>query len=130
MRELVLDNDRRREAGDALGLSFLRVKALIHVDREPLVMGELAGSLQIEAPYATVVVDELERLGLVERRPHPTDRRAKVVVATARGAAAARRAVAVLETPPAPLCELDESDLETLVHLLDRVRSASSTDLV
>ena len=31
------------------------------------------------------LVDELEQLGYVERRPHPTDRRAKLIVLTRKG---------------------------------------------
>jgi DNA-binding MarR family transcriptional regulator len=55
-------------------------------------MGELAAALGIDRPSATVLVDDLESLGLVRRRPHPTDRRAKVVEATRKGTAMARQA--------------------------------------
>ena len=82
MCDLVLDNERRREVSDAIGLSFGRVKALRRIARHPMTMGELAAKLGIDAPYATLVVDELERQGLVERGPHPTDRRVKLVTAT------------------------------------------------
>ncbi len=34
------------------------------------------------------IVDELEELGYVERRPDPTDRQAKLITLTARGRAA------------------------------------------
>ena len=59
-------------------------------------MGELAAALGIDPPNATVVVDDLEALGLVRRRPHPTDRRAKLVEATRKGKELARRADAIL----------------------------------
>jgi len=81
MSDLVLDNERRREVSDALGLSFGRIRALRRIAASPITMGEVAAALGIDAPYATLVVDELERQGLVERRPHPTDRRVKLVVA-------------------------------------------------
>lgn len=42
------------------------------------------------------LVDELEGLGYVERRPDPDDRRAKLVVPTARGLAQLRRSDAVV----------------------------------
>ncbi len=38
------------------------------------------------------LVDELEEIGIVERRPDPADRRAKLVVPTAKGAALIRDA--------------------------------------
>src|SRR5215471_11672715 len=83
--DLVLDNERRREVSDALGISFGRARAVRRLARQPMSMGELAGALGIDPPNATTVVDDLESLGLVRRRPHPTDRRAKVVEATPRG---------------------------------------------
>ena len=68
------------------------------------------------------MVDELERSGLVERRAHPTDRRVKLVRATASGAALAQRAERVLETPPVGLSELPADDLEVLGRILSRIR--------
>jgi len=38
MRELVLDNERRKEASSALGLSFARIKALRRIAESPLPM--------------------------------------------------------------------------------------------
>ncbi len=118
MCDLVLDNERRRAVSDAVGLSFGRIRALRRIDRAPMTMGELAAKLGIEAPYATLVVDDLERQGLVERRPHPTDRRAKLVSTTARGAAVARRAEEIMNRPPAALTALGPDELEALARIL------------
>lgn len=120
MCDLVLDNTRRREVGDALGLSFGRVRALRRIARAPMTMRELAALLDIDAPYATVVIDELERQGLVQRRPHPTDRRAKLVTATPRGAAAAARADRILGEPPAGLSALPPASIAELSRILAR----------
>lgn len=125
MCDLVLGNDRRREAADAVGLSFGRVRALRRLAGGPMPMGELAAALTTDAPYATVMVDDLEKLGLVQRRPHPTDRRAKVVELTRRGKELAKRADAVLGTPPPALLGLDPDDLDTLVAILTRIAAAS-----
>jgi len=121
MSDLVLDNQRRREVADALGISFGRGRALRRLAQRPMSMRELADALGIDPPNATVVVDELERMGLVRRRPHPTDRRAKVVEATRKGKALARRGDAILAEPPPELSALDPSDLETLRRILERV---------
>jgi DNA-binding MarR family transcriptional regulator len=120
LRDLVLDNERRREVGDALGMSFGRIKALRRIAAKPMPMGELATTLGIDPPYMTIVVDDLQAQGLVERRPHPTDRRAKLVVATRKGKDVARRAEAILSTPPRELTELDDADLAELVRILSR----------
>jgi DNA-binding MarR family transcriptional regulator len=119
--DLVLDNERRREVAEAVGLSFGRVRALRRIARREMSMSELAAALTIDKPNATVVVDELESLGLVRRRPHATDRRAKVVEATRKGKELARRADAILATPPAALAGLDGEDLATLQRILQGV---------
>jgi len=118
MSDVVLDHDRRRAVSDALGMSFGRARAIRRVARRPMSMGELAAALAIDPPNATVLVDDLESLGLVRRRPHPTDRRAKMVEATRKGKAIARRADEILGTPPAGLTELDPDDLDALGRIL------------
>ena len=85
MSELVLDQDRRRQVSEALGLSFIRIKVLRRVARTPMTLRELAGKLVIDPPYATVVVHDLAERGLVQRVPHPTDRLAKLVTVTPAG---------------------------------------------
>ncbi len=122
MTDLVLDNTRRREVSDALGMSFGRTRAIRRLARKPMSMRELADALGIDPPNATVVVTELEAQGLVRRRPHPTDGRAKLVEATRKGKDLARRADEILATPPPGLAELGPEDLETLRLLLSRSR--------
>jgi DNA-binding MarR family transcriptional regulator len=122
MSDLVLDHTRRREVSEALGMTFGRVRAIRTLAREPLSMGELAAALGIDRPNATVLVDDLEAQGIVRRRAHPTDRRAKLVEPTRRGKALARRADEILATPPAALAALDAAELATLRGILERVR--------
>ena len=122
MTDLVLDNTRRREVSDALGMSFGRTRAIRRLARAPMSMRELADALGIDPPNATAVVSELEAQGLVTRRPHPTDGRAKQVSATRKGKELARRADDILATPPAGLSALGAEELETLRRLLNRSR--------
>jgi DNA-binding MarR family transcriptional regulator len=119
--DLVLDNQRRRAVAEALGISFGRARALRRLARKPMSMGELAAALEIDPANATAVVDDLESLGLARRRPHPTDRRAKVVEATLKGKEKARRADAILGTPPPALSALSADDLEALRRILRSV---------
>lgn len=118
MSDLVLDNQRRREVAEAVGLSFGRVRAVRRLARRPMSMREFAAAMGIEPPNATVVVDDLESLGLVRRTPHPTDRRAKVVETTRKGRDMARRADAILATPPPALAALGGDELQTLRRIL------------
>ena len=94
LRLLLLErNDRRKQVGDALGMSYNRVKALRRIAAEPLTLRKLAEFLVIDAPYATVIVDDLVRRGLAERTTHPGDRRCKVVRPTPEGRVAAGEGV-------------------------------------
>ena len=90
MSDLVFDHERRRKVTEALGMSFGRARAVRRVARWPLSMSELVAALNIDPPNATVLVDELESQALVRRRPHPTDRRVKLVEATRKGKSLAR----------------------------------------
>lgn len=123
MSDLVLDNERRREVADTVGMTFGRARTIRRVAHRPMSMSELAEALGIDRSNATGVVDDLEAQGYVRRRPHPTDRRAKVVEATAKGKKLARRAEAILATPPPALSALGADDLATLREILERARS-------
>lgn len=73
-------------------------------DREPdrrVTQVELAGFASTDPMMTSQVLRSLERAGLVERLPHPTDGRARVLRATPEGAAAARRATADVEAADA-----------------------------
>ncbi len=118
MRALVLDHDRRREASRAVGLSFTRVKALLALEEGARSMSDLAGALDIDGPYATVVASDLAGRGLVDRQVDPDDRRARRVALTPAGRQAAVRARVVLETPPAALQAIDPARVERLANLL------------
>jgi DNA-binding MarR family transcriptional regulator len=120
MSDLVLDNQRRREVADAVGISFGRTRAIRRLAKRPMSMRELAAALGIDPPNATVVIDDLESQGFVRRRPHPTDRRAKLVETTPKGQALAEQADAILATPPAALSALSPDELETLRQILAR----------
>lgn len=121
MSDLVLHNMRRREASEALGMSFGRIRAIKRLAVAPMAMSELAAALGIDAPYATVVVDDLEAQGLVRRRPHPLDRRTRMVEATRKGKQVAARAEQILGTPPAALSSLGPKDIDSLLAVLAKV---------
>jgi DNA-binding MarR family transcriptional regulator len=120
MSDFVLDHQRRRKVSEAVGMSFGRARAIRRLARRSMSMRELGAALETDPPNTTVIVDDLESRGLVRRRPHPTDRRAKIVEATRKGKAVARRADDILATPPPALAALGDEDLETLARILRR----------
>ncbi|GLW94093.1 transcriptional regulator [Actinokineospora globicatena] len=76
---------------------------------EPCSQQTLARHLGVDKTVMTYLIDDLERAGLVERRPDPTDRRARLLSATAAGrahlaetAAALRRVEDEILAPLAP----------------------------
>jgi DNA-binding MarR family transcriptional regulator len=128
MRSLVLDlHDRRGAVSDAVGMSYLRVKALRRLLDGPLPMRELGAGLMTDAPYTTVMVDDLEQRGLLLRQINPADRRSKLVRITPAGRAVAHRAERIQSAPPAALAALTEAQLTTLERVLRRLVQASET---
>ena len=80
--------DRLGTAVERAGIDDMRpafgfvIRALAEHGRT---LTELAELLAVTKQAAIKVVDEMESRGLVERRPDPADRRAKVLVLTERG---------------------------------------------
>jgi DNA-binding MarR family transcriptional regulator len=119
MRSLVLElHDRRQAVSEAIGMSYLRAKALRQLTTGPLAMRELGAQLAIDPPYTTVIVDDLEQRGLVRRELNPADRRSKLVRITPAGRAVARKAHQVTSAPPPPLVALSAKDLAALERIL------------
>jgi DNA-binding MarR family transcriptional regulator len=123
MSNLVLNNERRREVCDYVGLSFGKIKVLRLLVNRPLPMGELAALVNMDPPNLTSVIDDLQRAGLVERRAHPSDRRVQLVVDTSDGETLAHRAEEILHQPPKELSQLSMGDIETLLLILSRTRT-------
>lgn len=73
--------DKRLEE---FGMSNTDYWALRNVDG-PMPMKDLAHCMDFDPSYVTLVADRLEKLGLIERQPHPTDRRIKNLALTAKG---------------------------------------------
>jgi DNA-binding MarR family transcriptional regulator len=121
MSDVVLDHDRKIAVSEALGLSWARVLALRRLAAQPLTQRALAERLAADPPYVTLMVDDLEERGLVRRMPHPEDRRAKLVELTRSGRAAAARADAILDEPPAALRDVPAEDLAAVLRVLERL---------
>jgi DNA-binding MarR family transcriptional regulator len=120
MGDLVFDYDRKRHVSERLGMSFGRVRALRKLAEQEMSGRELAAALGVDPPWVTLMADDLEERGLVERTPHPTDRRRKLLVVTAEGRAVAEEAERILLEPPSALRALPAKDAEAL----DRIMAA------
>ncbi|CAM5255281.1 MarR family winged helix-turn-helix transcriptional regulator [Streptomyces griseomycini] len=112
----IADHVRRRAV--ALGLTAAQATALREMTG-PMTMRELAERMSCEPSNATFVIDKLEKQGLVERRAHPTDRRAKHLVLTAEGSALRERLLELL-TRDSPLAVLTPEQQRALQGLLEK----------
>jgi DNA-binding MarR family transcriptional regulator len=126
MHAFVTANDRNRELQEGLGLGrgTGRVKVLLMLADSPATLRDIAEANQIDAPYATVIVDKLASLGLVERTAHPDDLRRKLVKLTEAGQEAVEQAKRIFFEPPAPLAALAPADLDLLDELLSRLSAS------
>ncbi|WP_329192446.1 MULTISPECIES: MarR family winged helix-turn-helix transcriptional regulator [unclassified Streptomyces] len=107
-----------RERAATLGLTAPQATALREMSG-PMTMRELAERMSCEPSNTTFVVDKLEKQNLVERHPHPTDRRAKHLVLTAEGAALRRRLLDLLAVD-SPLSGLTPQEQRVLHGLLEQ----------
>ena len=72
--------DRRLQS---LGLTQAQWRAIVHLSRrEGMTQAALAESLEVQPITLTRLIDRMQHAGWVERRPHPSDRRGRVVVLT------------------------------------------------
>ncbi|MEU8323106.1 MarR family transcriptional regulator [Nonomuraea sp. NPDC048881] len=107
-----------RERAAALDLTAAQAVALRELTG-PMTMSDLAGRMGCEPSNATFVIDRLEQQGVVERRPHPSDRRAKLLVLTQEGAGLRERLLGLL-TEGSPLAALTPGEQSVLQELLER----------
>lgn len=106
-----------RERAVTLGLTAAQATALRELTG-PMTMSELAERMSCEPSNATVVVDRLEGQGLLERRPHPSDRRAKQLILTPEGTELRGRLLELLgeESPLAGLTRHEQGVLQDLLQ--------------
>src|SRR5579862_7544827 len=109
------------------GLSLARTKVLRRLHEQgPTRQNVLAADLGLAPHSITDIVDGLERAGMAERRPDPTDRRAKLVAITDAGEAGLDVANATRERLLKQVFgALSEADRETLLRLLDGLDEAA-----
>ena len=105
---------------------FALMRAVSASDGEP--QNALAERLHISPSWMVAIVDQLERRGLLERRPHARDRRVRNLHLTAAGKKLLKQAERRAEQFDAQVSDpLTEPELQQLLDLLQRV--AAGLDL-
>jgi len=103
------------------GSDFAVLEALLH--KGPLPINEIGKKVLLTSGSITVAVDRLETKGLVERRAHGTDRRAKIVHLTKAGRKMITRAYAehAADMESLASASLTKSERNTLIRLLKKI---------
>jgi len=117
---------RVRKDDQSLGLSAARLSALsVIVFAGPIRMSALAQAEQVRVPTMTLLVGALEAEGLVTRTADPSDARAVLLEATAKGAKlmaeGRRRRVARLASELGRLSAADRNRVLRAVQVLERL---------
>jgi DNA-binding MarR family transcriptional regulator len=117
-----------RLAGRGLRLRHMAVLAAL-ADSGAASQLTLARSVSLDPSDATTTLDDLQRLGFVERSVDPADRRRRLVALTAEGRAGLDELCGLAgEVADALLDPLDPAEREALHDVLRRVlRAATST---
>jgi DNA-binding MarR family transcriptional regulator len=109
-----------------LKLSYARhelLSLLYFSSHGELPMGKVSERLMVHPASVTTTVDSLAKLGLVERVPHPTDRRATLARITDAGRERVEASTPALVERRFGLGALTEDEAKTLTDLLRKVRS-------
>ena len=125
MAAVVIDNrdSWKRAVVERSGLPFSRIRILRRLGRRPMSVKELAHAATIDAPAATVAVNDLEERGLVVREIDPSNRRCKIVSLTEAGHTMLRVIDSTDDPAPRALASLDDAELKSLRAIVDKLAS-------
>ncbi|MDX6306868.1 MAG: MarR family transcriptional regulator, and catechol-resistance regulon repressor [Blastocatellia bacterium] len=103
------------------GSDFAVLEALLH--KGPLPVNEIGKKILLTSGSITVAVDRLEKKGLVERRAHGTDRRARIVHLTKAGRKLIARVYAdhAADMERLAFASLTRAERKTLIGLLKKI---------
>ncbi len=89
---------------------------------------DIAEALRMDPSQVVALIDTLEGKGLVERRPHPGDRRLRSVVATPEGHRVRKKAAKVIkDSVSALLTDFTEEERTVLHGMLTRLATGRTT---
>ncbi|MBS1880714.1 MAG: MarR family transcriptional regulator, partial [Actinobacteria bacterium] len=116
---------RLNELLEPYRLTFPRYEALmlLHLSsRGSLPLGKIGERLQVHRTSITNTIDGLEKLGLVHRIPHESDRRAVLAAILPKGREVAEQATETLNAAGFATAPLSPPELERVAELLRALR--------
>jgi len=111
------------------GSDFAVLEALLH--KGPLPVNEIGKKVLLTSGSITVAVDRLEEKGLVERRAHGSDRRARIVHLTREGKKLITRAYAdhAADLERLASASLTKKERDTLIRLLKQIGYKAASEV-
>lgn len=119
---------RLNELLEPFGLTFPRYEALMLLffsSRGSLPLGKIGERLQVHRTSITNTIDGLEKLGLVRRVPHESDRRAILAEILPEGRRVAEAATEALHKADFATLPLAADDLEAVFSTLRKLRTGA-----
>ena len=105
-----------------IGLTVRMHCVLVHALEGERTQIQLAELGDMDKTTMVVTIDALERAGLAERRPSSTDRRARIVAVTEKGAQVAKRSQEIVDGVHREAVEsLPKEEAEVLIRALNRL---------
>lgn len=124
----VAELDRRRRVIADLSASAFQTLAILDGAGEPLASHVISDRLIVTTASMTSLLNTLESRGLIERRPHPEDRRKILVAITAAGGRIVDQVLPVVHSTATEMfAGISESDREYAVNLLAGIRGSAAT---
>lgn len=111
----------KRAVIEQSGLPFSRIRVLRRLAVAPMTVKGVADAATLDAPAATVAINDLEERGLVVRQIDPSNRRSKTVSITSAGRELVARIDTVEDPAPSAVAALSEAELLALQKLLRRL---------
>jgi DNA-binding MarR family transcriptional regulator len=128
---LIRSSPQRTQALARRGLTPNDSRTLFSLDpAQGRSMRSLADEWECDPSNATWIVDRLEKLGLVERRVVPDDRRVKLVALTPKGSRTRSSLLQEFHRPPPELVALDVDDLQALERILSKLAPTHAVKMV
>ncbi|MDB5411168.1 MAG: MarR family transcriptional regulator [Rhodospirillales bacterium] len=123
----MIESQVRTRLREDFDTTLPRFDLLAQLEREAqgLTMGELSSRLMVSGGNVTGLVDSLQREGLVDREPHPDDRRRQIIRLSAKGRTAFDAMTPVHEQwVDAMMAELDRGEMAELIRLLGKLKAS------
>jgi DNA-binding MarR family transcriptional regulator len=120
----------RRRTRDSMGMGetdLLAVRYLLQAQRSDRQVSpkDLAKYLKISSASTTILIDRLVKSNHVRREPHPTDRRALVIVPTTETDAEVRETLGTMHRRMMHIAEsLSPAEARTISAFLEEIREA------